>query len=156
MRADPFALHEPLVMPFRILRTYLPGAYDCYPCCHFLYRMGGDRRPCNALHSPHVFVNPGGCVNSCGIVPSRSAERLASPWAQVQRQTTQHSAGLEGRVLQQLGLVRSDFEMQITGTSEKLSTALRQLEGHALKGNEGITTTLGSAWCHLAGGVWSR
>eukprot|EP00438_Fugacium_kawagutii_P012323 Skav221954 [mRNA] locus=scaffold195:616551:621594:- [translate_table: standard] len=62
---------------------------------------------------------------------------------EVQRQTTQHSAGLESRVLQQLGFVRSEFELQITGTNEKLSTALRQLEGHALKGNEGITTTLG-------------
>ena len=62
---------------------------------------------------------------------------------EVQSLNTQQSEGLENHFQQQLSLLRSDFESQMTGTSEKLQSALGQLQDQTLKGNEGITTTLG-------------
>ena len=62
---------------------------------------------------------------------------------EVQSHSRQQTSDLEGRFLQQLSSVRSEVDAQITGSSEKLLGALGRLQDETLRGNEGITTSLG-------------
>eukprot|EP00435_Cladocopium_sp_Y103_P071824 s46_g38.t1 len=61
----------------------------------------------------------------------------------VQSHSRQQTSDLEGRFLQQLSTVRSEVDAQIVGSSEKLLGALGRLQDETLRGNEGITTSLG-------------
>ncbi|CAJ1395536.1 unnamed protein product [Effrenium voratum] len=60
----------------------------------------------------------------------------------VQRQNLQQTTGLESRLMQQLGLVRSDFEEQVRTSSSQVVTAMRQLEDQASQCNEGISSII--------------
>ncbi|CAK9041147.1 Ion_trans domain-containing protein [Durusdinium trenchii] len=60
----------------------------------------------------------------------------------IQEQNTQQAANVEGRLLEELGLVRSEVENRILASSNQVSSALRQLENQTIQCNEGIGTII--------------
>ena len=86
------------------------------------------------LETEHQLVQHG--------FPKGFPQRFRS-FVEVQSHSRQQTSDLEGRFLQQLSSVRSEVDAQITGSSEKLLGALGRLQDETLRGNEGITTSLG-------------
>eukprot|EP00913_Durusdinium_trenchii_P002878 g2665.t1 len=77
-------------------------------------------------------------IASCDEIVTNISSQVERETLAIQEQNTQQAANVEGRLLEELGLVRSEPP----GLRNQVSSALRQLENQTIQCNEGIGTII--------------